>query len=97
MIATAVRNILPLDKQKEVLLLNKDDEPLKAAVSSVVTASKSLVSYMKRSGLNNKFAFTLKQANDIRQNSLLVMLESIMKAKEELKISSRKYSQTRKN
>ena len=79
--ATAVRNILPLDEQKEVSLLDNDDEPLKAAVISVITACKSLVSYMKQSGLNNKLASTLKQANDTRWNSLLVMLESITKAK----------------
>ena len=85
MIATAVRNILPLDEQKEVSLLDNDnDELLKAAVSYVVTACKSLVSYMKRSGLNNKLAST-QQANDTRWNSLLVMLESIMKVKGELK------------
>ena len=65
-IATAVRNILLLDGQKEVSLLDNDDEPLKAAVSSVVTACNSLVSYMKRSGLDNKLASTLKQANDTR-------------------------------
>ena len=40
---------------------------------------------MKRSGLNNKLASTLKQKNDTRLNSLLVMLEPIGKAKEELK------------
>ena len=85
MIATAVRNILPLDEQKEVSSLDNDDEPLKTAVSSVVTACKSLVSYMKRSGLNNKLASTLKQTIDTRWNSLLVMLESIMKANEKTK------------
>ena len=40
---------------------------------------------MKQNGLNNKLASTLKQANDTRWNSLLVMLESITKAKEDLK------------
>ena len=65
-IATAVRNILLLDEQKEVSLLDNDDEPLKAAVSSVVTACNSLLSYLKRSGLDNKLASTLKQANDTR-------------------------------
>ena len=60
-IATAVRNIPPLDKQNKVSLLDNDDEPLKSAVSSVVSACKSLVSYMKRSGLNYKLASTLKQ------------------------------------
>ena len=84
MIATAVRNILPLDEPKEVSLLD-DDDKLSAAVGSVITACKSLVSYIKRSGLNNKLASTLKQANDTRWNSLLVMLESIKKAKDELK------------
>ena len=61
-----MRNILLLDGQKEVSLLDNDDEPLKAAVNSVVTACNSLVSYMKRSGLDNKLASTLKQANDTR-------------------------------
>ena len=61
-----MRNILLLDEQKEASLLDNDDEPLKAAVSSVVTACNSLVRYMKRSGLNNKLASTLKQANDTR-------------------------------
>ena len=84
MIATAMSNILPLDEQKEVSLLHNNDEPLKAAVSSVVTACKSLVSYMKQSGFDNKLASTLNQANDTRWNSLLVILESIKKAKEEL-------------
>ena len=46
-IATAVRNILLLDEQKEVSLLDNDDEPLKAAVSSVVTACNSNIALKK--------------------------------------------------
>ena len=50
-----------------------------------VNARKALATYCKKSGLNNKLSCSIKQSNETRWNSLLVMLKSIKKVENEVK------------
>ena len=86
MIATVIRHILNLDGIMEIELQERNDaHSFAKTICDAIADCKSLVSYMKRSGLNNKLNNTLKQANDTRWNSILTMLESVLMAIEEVR------------
>ena len=88
MLATVLRHVLQLESlSKTVLPLNPNDKVMQhvKAIQSAVAEVKSLVAYFKRSGLNNKLPTSLKQANDTRWNSTLLMLESYLKNVDDIK------------
>jgi len=80
MIATVLRHTLQLNRLSSTILpMNESDDDMvhMRMLQSVINAAKSLVTYFKKSGLNNKLTKTLKQSNDTRWNSVLTMLQSI--------------------
>ena len=87
MIATVLRHTLQLDQlSSQILPMQNDDdlmEHLKVLKKNVV-AAKSLATYFKKSGLNNKLSSSLKQSNDTRWNSVLTLVQSILKTYDEI-------------
>lgn len=79
-ISTALKHALPGgpgDKGED------SDELLRLQVA--IEDVKTLVRYVKKSGVNALLATTVRQENDTRWNSLLMMVDSVLKSETELK------------
>jgi len=85
-IATVLRHTLQLDSLSRILPMDRNC-PVMKFVDAIRTvfAMKSLVGYLKRSGLNNKLSTTIEQASKTRWNSTLVMLQSFVSTEKEVK------------
>ena len=88
MLATVLRHTLQLESlSKSILPLSPSDKEMRHvhAIQSTIAEFKNVVAYFKRSGLNNQLHISLKQANETRWNSTLLMLESYLKNAEDIK------------
>ena len=88
MIATVLRHLLQLDRLSCAPLTMDDDESNMIHVTAIretVNAVKELVTDVRRSETSNMLSSTLKQSNDTRWNSLLTMLNSYEKVKDEVR------------
>ena len=87
-ISTVLKHTLQLDKLSKSVHPISENDLLVTHVEMLrktVNASKALATYCKKSGLNNKLSCSIKQSNETRWNSLLVMLKSIKKVETEVK------------
>lgn len=64
---------------------DKGDSDALQALDVAINDVKTLVRYVKKSGLNAQLTKTLLQENETRWNSLLMMLESVISCEEELR------------
>ena len=93
-ISTVLKHTLQLDKfSKLVYPMSESDlsETHVKMLRKTVNACKALAFYCKKSGLTNKLSCSKKQSKETRWNSLLVMLKSIKKVQNEVKIFSKKW------
>jgi len=87
-ISTVLKHTLQLDKlSKSVNPMQVGDPEMEFVelIRKTVNATKALATYCKKSSLNNKLSSSIKQCNETRWNSLLVMLKSLQKVEAEVK------------